>query len=115
MSLIHEAMTDCVHLKPTKAPDKDGGTDTRWEDGDKFLAAIVFDGSSEREKAEKAGTAKRYTVTVPKTVKICYHDVFRREKDGRVFRAVSDSEKTTPKRATFQFSQFTAEEWRLPK
>lgn len=115
MSLIDEAMTKCVRLVPETVPDGEGGCKTTWKDGAPFQAAIVFDSSVSAKKAEKEGVSSLYTVTVGKTLSFAYHDVFRRESDRKVFRVTSDGDdKLTPARATFQFAQFTAEEWRLP-
>ena len=43
-----------------------------------------------------------------------FHDVFRRERDKKIFRVTSDgTDKATPPTATFQISQVSAEEWTL--
>jgi translation elongation factor P/translation initiation factor 5A len=68
----------------------------------------------EARAAEKQGVTSLYTVTTGKNAILQYHDVFRRLSDGKVFRVTSDGDdKQTPDRATFQFSQVTAEEWTL--
>ncbi|MGN0683754.1 MAG: head-tail adaptor protein [Oscillospiraceae bacterium] len=114
MSLIDEAMTSCTMIDRTTKPDGEGGIITSWVDGASFNAAIVFDSSLEAKIAEKQGVTSLYTVTVPKNVSLFYHDVFRRESDGKMFRVTSDGDdKVTPERASFQFLQVTAEEYEL--
>ena len=114
MSLIDEAMTPCVMVDRTTQPDGEGGTLTNWIEGAAFNAAITFDNSIEAKAAAVQGVTSLYTVTVPKRVKLEYHDVFRRLSDGKVFRVTSDGDdKITPERASFQFAQVSAEEYVL--
>lgn len=114
MSLLSEAMTSCVFLDRSKVPDGEGGYIVEWTEGVQFEAAIVFDSSMEARVAEKAGVTSLYTVSVPKGTPMEYHDVFKRLSDDKVFRATSDSDdKKTPQTASFQISQFTAEEFEL--
>ena len=114
MSLIDEAMTPCVMIDRTTQPDGEGGTVTNWIEGAAFNAAITFDNSIEAKSAAVQGVTSLYTVTVPKRVKLEYHDVFKRLSDGKIFRVTSDGDdKITPERASFQFAQVSAEEWAL--
>ena len=112
MSLLTQAMEDVVMLEKKRVPDGEGGFTTKWEDGVQFKAAINFDSSMEAHTEEKAGVTSLYTVTVPLNCKLEYHDVFRRLRDGKVFRVTSDGDdKIPPPSASFQFAQVTAEEW----
>lgn len=112
MSLLTQAMEDVVILEKKRVPDGEGGFTTSWVDGVQFKAAINFDSSMEARTAEKAGVTSLYTVTVPLNCKLEYHDVFRRLRDGKVFRVTSDGDdKITPASASFQFAQVTAEEY----
>ena len=114
MSLIDEAMTTVVLMEKTRQPDGEGGFITSWNDGVSFEAAITFDTSMESRIAERQGVTSRYTITTGKNAKLEYHDVIRRLNDGKVFRITSDGDDVqTPKRASFQFLQVTAEEWVL--
>lgn len=112
MSLLTQAMEDVVMLEKRRVPDGEGGFTTAWEDGVQFMAAISFDSSMEARAAEKQGVTSLYTVTVPLNCALEYHDVFRRMRDGKVFRVTSDGDdKITPPSASLQFAQVTAEEW----
>lgn len=115
MSLIDTMKTKCTMIDKHTVPDGQGGTISAWVDGAEFDAAIVKDNSIEARVAEKQGVTEVYTVTVNKNVQLDYHDVFRREEDGAVFRVTSNiDDSKTPKVATFQFGQVTAEKWVLP-
>lgn len=115
MSLLDEAMEECVMLNKQTNPDGYGGYITTWAEGASFSAAIVFDTSMEARTAEKAGVTSLYTITTRKNLTLEYHDVFRRVRDGKVFRVTSDGDdKFTPKSASLNMRQVTAEEWELP-
>ena len=114
MSLLTEAMEDCTMIDKTTTPDGYGGFTTSWVDGAPFTCAVVLDNSIEARTAEKAGVTALYTVTTNKNINLQYHDVFRREKDGKIFRITSDGDDDhTPDSATLNMRQVTAEEWAL--
>ena len=112
MSLLSEAMEACVLLnKPTTA-DGYGGYIATYVDGAEFQAAIVFDTSVEARVAEAQGVTSRYTVTTSRSMVLEYHDIFRRIRDGKLFRVTSDGDdKFTPMSAGLDMRQVTAEEW----
>lgn len=115
MSLLQDAMTACVMLDKTTAPDGRGGIVTAWVEGAGFDAAIVFDSSMEARRAEAQGVTALYTVTTNRSVNLQYHDVFRRVEDGKIFRVTSDGDdKKTPASAHLNMRQVSAEEWALP-
>lgn len=114
MSLLTDAMTPCVFMDKTKQPDGEGGYINLWSEGAPFEAAITFDSSIQARTAEKSGVTSLYTVTTGKGVRLEYHDVFRRLSDGKIFRVTSDGDDNqTPKAASFQALQVSAEEWAL--
>ena len=102
----------CTLVEKTRVPDGEGGWTTRWADGPEFAAAIVLDSAMNARVAEAEGVTGVYTVTVDRNVQLDFHDAFRRDSDGQVFRVtkVNDS---TPNVATFQFNQYQCEEWSL--
>lgn len=115
MSLLTEAMDECVMLNKRTSADGYGGYITTWEDGAGFEAAIVFDTSLEARTAEKQGVSSLYTVTIKKAMTLDYKDVFRRIRDGKIFRVTSDGDDSyTPESASLDMRQVTAEEWSLP-
>ena len=114
MSLLEEAMEDCVILDKTTAPDGYGGKTVTWSEGADFKAAIVFDASMQARAADAQGVTSRYTITTARTFTMEYHDVFRRLRDGKIFRVTSDGDdKFTPASASLDMRQVTAEEYTL--
>ncbi len=114
MSLLSDAMTECVMLDKRTRADGYGGYITEWVDGASFSAAIVLDTSMQARIGEKQGVTALYTVTTGKALNFQYHDVFRRLEDGKVFRVTSDGDdKKTPPSATLNMRQVSAEEFSL--
>lgn len=112
MSLIDDFMDKCIMLNKITTADGYGGYITTWVDGAEFDAAITFDTSMQARTADKAGVTSLYTVTTSRALTLEYHDVFRRVRDGKVFRVTSDGDdKFTPASATLDMRQVTAEEW----
>lgn len=115
MSLLTDAMETCTFLNKQVTPDGYGGYTTTWADGASFKAAIVFDTSIEARTAEAQGVTSRYTVTTPRSLTLEYHDVFRRDRDNKIFRVTSDGDdKYTPASTALDMRQVTAEEFVLP-
>lgn len=115
MSLIDTMKEACTMIDRRTVPDGQGGTTIAWVDGAAFDAAIVKDNSMQARMAEKQGVTEVFTVTANKNVQLDYHDVFRRESDGAIFRVTSNiTDSKTPAVASFQFGQVTAERWVLP-
>lgn len=114
MSLLSEAMESCTLLDKHTTSDGYGGYIISWTDGAEFKAAIVLDTSMEARRAEQAGVKSLYTITTEKSMNLQYHDVFRRESDGKIFRVTSDGDdKKTPNSANLNMRQVTGEEWSL--
>jgi hypothetical protein len=114
MSLLNEAMDECIILDKITYSDGYGGVKETYVSGATFYAAIVFDTSIEARVADKQGVTSLYTVTTAKSITLEYHDVFKRKKDGKVFRVTSDGDdKHTPKSATLDMRQVTAEEFQI--
>ena len=115
MSLLSEAMEKCTMLNKQIVDDGYGGYTTIWTEGAEIEAAIVFDTSIQARQAEVDGVTSLYTVTTSKSLTLEYHDVFRRNSDGKIFRVTSDGDdKYTPASASLDMRQVTAEEWTLP-
>ena len=112
MSLLSEAMEKCIMMHKVTQDDGYGGEITTWQDGAGFDAAITFDTSMEARTAGAQGVTSLYTVTTRKVKTLEYHEVFRRESDGKIFRVTSDGDdKHTPGSASLNMRQVTAEEW----
>lgn len=113
--LMNDFVEECTLLEKTRVPDGEGGWRVTWVDGMEFNAAITYDTTLQARVAESEGMMATYTVTTEKNIQLDFHDVFRRKRDGQVFRVTSQGDdKKTPPSATFQVSQVAAEEWQLP-
>lgn len=112
MALFEDFKVPCTLLERRRVPDGEGGWATVWADGPKFNAAIVLDSSMNGRIAEAQGVTGVYTVTTDPNATLSFHDAFRRDDDGKVFRVtkVNDS---TPSVASFKFNQYQAESWQL--
>lgn len=114
MSLLAEAMENCIMLDKRTVDDGYGGYITTWVEGASFQAAITFDTSMEARVAEKQGVTSLYTVTTNKAITLEYHDVFKRISDNKIFRVTSDGDdRYTPASASLNMRQVSAEEWSL--
>ena len=115
LSLLSESMEACTMLDRITANDGIGGYATRWTDGANFQASFVLDDSIEAMTAQAQGVTAVYTVTTSKAINLQYHDVFRRNSDGKIFRVKSDGDdKKTPSSARLNMRQVRAEEYTLP-
>ena len=113
MSLLTDAMEKCVMMHKTSQDDPYGGEDIiAWQDGATFNAAIVFDTSMQARIAQAQNVSSLYTVTTARSKTLEYHEVFRRLRDGKIFRVTSDGDdKYTPRSAGLDMRQVTAEEY----
>jgi head-tail adaptor len=114
VGLMNDFVEDCTLLEKTRVPDGEGGWTNSWVDGMEFQAAITYDTTIQARVAESEGMKATYTVTTEKSMPLDFHDVFRRKRDGQIFRVTSQGDdRKTPASASFQVSQVAAEEWAL--
>jgi head-tail adaptor len=114
IGIIDERKEPCTLLEKTRVPDGEGGWETAWVDGPTFEATITHASSIEARVAESEGMASTFTVWLEKGTPLDFHDVFRREKDGQIFRVTSQGgDEESPDRATFQLMHVSAERWQL--
>lgn len=114
MSLLSNAMEDCIILDKRTQPDGYGGFVTVYTEGASFQAAITFDTSIQARRADKEGVTSLYTVTTPRNIVLEFYTVFKRQRDDKIFRVTSDGDdKMTPRSTVLDMRQVTAEEWSL--
>lgn len=115
MNLLEDNFIDFTIINKIREPDGYGGMVTRWQDGAPFSGAIVYDGSSQMLVAQAMGSKSTYVLTVRRDMQLDYHDVIRRETDGKIFRITQNSDDLkTPKGAGLDMRQYRAEEFELP-
>ena len=112
MALYETFMTPCTLMERTRVQDGEGGWTTQWVPGASFDAAIVLDSALNALIAEAQGVTGTYTVTAARDAGLGFHTAFARDSDGKTFRIVKVTD-PTPAAASFQFSQYKAEEWEL--
>lgn len=114
MSLLSDAMENCIFMDKRTTADGYGGYIISWVEGAAFQAAIVLDSSMQARIAEQQGVTALYTITTNKNINLQYHDVLKRISDGKIFRVTSDGDdKRTPASAGLNMRQVSAEEWVL--
>ena len=115
MSLLEEAFEPCVMIDKSTEPDGYGGLRPIYNEGAEFEAAVVYDTSLQARTAAVQGVTALYTVTTRKNINLQYRDVFRRLRDGKIFRVTSDGDdRHTPASAALDMRQVSAEEYVLP-
>lgn len=114
MSLLSDMMEPFVMLDKRSVSDGLGGFTREWIEGAEFQAAAVLDNSTAARVGAMQGLTSLYTVTTPRNINLQFHEVFKRVRDGKIFRATSDGDdKATPKSATIDMRQVSAEEYAL--
>lgn len=114
MSLLSDAMTDCIVINRQLVDDDYGSQKTIWTEGATIQCAIVPNNSIQAQIAQKQGTTAYYTITTKKALNLQYHDVIKRLSDGKIFRITSDGDDNkTPDSAGLDMRQVSAEEWSL--
>lgn len=115
MSLLSEAMTDCTILDKITSPDGYGGKIDSYVEGATIKAAFPLMSAIEQMAAQSRQSKSIYNIVTTKAVNLQYHDVVRREEDGKIFRVTSDGDdKKTPNSAHLNMRVVDAEEWSLP-
>lgn len=115
MSLIDVLKEPCRMIDKRTVSDGRGGTSTEWVEGATISAAITVDGSTQTKIAQAQGVKVVYTITTSRAINLQFHDVLRRESDGKIFRVTSDGDDNkTPRSARLDMRVVTAEEWQIP-
>lgn len=117
MSLLAQAMTDCVLINQKRAPDGYGGYTVKYvEDTTSFKAAIRFDNSIQARVAEVQGVTSLYSIITERDKVLSYHQLLKRLSDGKILRVTSNGDdNATPPSASLNMRMVTAEEYTLPK
>lgn len=114
-SLMDEYAVDCVLLDKTRVPDPVGGYKTVWTEGAEFTAAWEFESAPEIIVAEQQGVARTYRIYVDKTLDLDFHEAFRREDNGQVYRVTTPgTDRKTPSFSALNKRLIEVEKWELP-
>lgn len=114
MSLLTDSMETFVMLDKKSVPDGMGGFTRAWTDGAEFQATAELDNSTAARVGAMQGLTSLYTITTGRNINLQFHEVFKRVRDGKIFRATSDGDdKATPASAALDMRQVSAEEYQL--
>ena len=114
-NLLSMAMEDCKIMNHVRTDDPEGGYIDAWTEGASFSAAIAKIGSPEMLLAEKEDVTETFTVVVYNSMTLDYHDVFKRVRDGAIFRVTSNTADSVAHPAsTVPIAKVIAERWVLP-
>lgn len=108
---IQDYLTGCVFLNPAVMPDGYGGYITTWTEGAPFDAVITENSTTEAVVAGIAHKTTFYGVKVERNVPLQFHSVFKRVKDGKVFRIRVADSMNTPTFSPMDLKQLEAEEY----
>lgn len=114
MSLLENAMERCVYVNAAIVSDRRGSTITTYTDGAEFMAAFELQNSLNEAVAMAQGVKGIFRVTVARSVRLEFHQIFRRLSDGKVFRVESKDDANTPETATINMRVVRADEWEVP-
>lgn len=115
MSLLTDAMENCVMLDRISSSDGYGGPVYSYVEGAPIKASIVFNTSMEARIGAAQGVTNLYTVTTSRSVNLQYHDHIKRLSDGKCFEITSDGDDhKTPASTALDMRVVTAAEWRIP-
>ena len=114
LNLIESAMEPCVMMDKTTVSDGMGGIENVWVEGAPFDAYVRKESAPEIRVAEKDGAKEMFTLVVRTTVSLVYHDVFKRVRDGAVFRLTSNTKDgETLSKSTIPIARANCERWEL--
>lgn len=113
--LLDDMMEKCCIMNRARQDDPYGSYVETWTEGASFGATIIKNSTTEAQIAEKQGVDELYTVVMNKGFNLDYHDVFKRLKDGQIFRVTSNSKDSeAPEASTVRIAKVTAEKWVIP-
>jgi len=116
VNLLENMMDACVMMDKTTVSDGIGGIVSVWVEGAEFAAFVRKESAPEITVAEQTGAKEMFTVVVPMTVSLEYHDVFKRLRDGAIFRLTSntrDGETSRTASTPVQVARANCERWEL--
>ncbi len=114
MSLLEDAREKCTLINEIAEDDGYGNYNPTYKDGVTFEADIVFNNSVEALRASNEGVRSLYKIFTSREITLKYHQIFRRERDKKIFRVTSDGDdQFTPNSATLDLRVVSAEEWEL--
>lgn len=111
MSLLDEQFEDFTVMNKAIVDDGYGGTKTVWSEGASIKAAVSYRDSDQMRVAQALGSVSMYYFICRKDLAFDFHDVVKRDSDGKYFRLTTNSDDfKTPKSAGLNMRIYDAEE-----
>lgn len=115
MSLLDVVMEPFTIMNRITVNDKYGGTSTKYIDGAVIDGVAVKGNAISNIVAQASGLSVTYNFTTRKKYTLNFHDVIKRNRDGKIFRVTGNSDDTTPpKISKLDMRATTLEEWSIP-
>lgn len=115
IGLMDEVLAEGFHyINKTMAPDGRGSSIEKWVRGGPFRAVVELSNALEEAVAEAQGVKGIYDVSTDDDVRLEWHQVFERDRDGQIFRITSKDENVTPEISAIGMRKTRAEDWQLP-
>ena len=118
--LFKEALQECVMMNRAVIDNPYGGTTEPYTEGAHFKASVYLSNSLEMQRAEQEGVKGLYQITTDKSIRLRYHDVFKRladpvnGDDEILLRVTSKDDNSTPNSSLLNQRVVNAEEFILP-
>lgn len=118
--LFKEALQECVMMNRAVIDNPYGGTTETYTEGAHFKASVYLSNSLEMQRAEQEGVKGLYQITTDKSIRLRYHDVFKRladpvnGDDEIILRVTSKDDNSTPNSSLLNQRVVNAEEFILP-
>ena len=108
--------TVCTEITAKRKPDGMGGSDTLYQDGKEFTAAIAQMRNPLQRVGEQEAILGAYKVYLDKDTSLPHWTVFRRNSDGLTLRVISyEGDTQTPRFSPMNCKIVYAEKYELPK
>ena len=115
MSLLDVVMEPFTIMNKITVNDKYGGTPTKYVDGEEIEGVAVKGNAISNIVAQASGLSVTYKFTTRKKYTLNFHDIIKRNRDGKIFRVTGNSDDTTPpKISKLDMRATTLEEWSIP-
>ena len=118
--LFKDALQECVMMNRAVIDNPYGGTTETYTEGAHFKASVYLSNSLEMQRAEQEGVKGLYQITTDKSIRLRYHDVFKRladpvnGDDEIILRVTSKDDNSTPNSSLLNQRVVNAEEFILP-
>lgn len=114
-TIMKDYQEQLVMLDRTTVPDGYGGFTVEWVEGAEFTAVMIQPQSGTADIAKAITQTKQYKIVTGTNITLHKDDYFRRVKDGKNFKILSDNtDRLAPDDSELQMRATTAEEVTLP-